>query len=58
MIPVKLIEANNYRLQEKTYKKYMTYKKLSCTLSYQFLQCSMDVGPQLTVQEVQLKIRN
>ena len=25
MIPVKLIEANNFRLQEKTFKKYMMY---------------------------------
>ena len=57
MIPLKLIEANNFRLQEKTYKKYMKYNwVVHCLPS--FLKCSMGMSPQLTVQGVQLKIRN
>ena len=55
MILVKLIETNYFRRQEKQ-KLYDVL--LTCTPSAQLLKCLIHMGPQLTVQEVQLKIRN
>ena len=56
MIPVELIEANDFRIQEKTYGKYMMYNWLvHCFPS--FYNAHDEYEPPVNAQEVQLKIR-
>ena len=55
MIPVKLIEANDFRIQEKTYRKYMMYNWLVHCLP-SFYNAHDGHGPPVNAQEVQLKI--
>ena len=57
MIPVKLIEANNFRIQEKTYNIENIWCIIDLYTVFPVSTVLNGHGPPANVQEVQLKIK-